>query len=157
MENLKLGSHIAIYNQENRSTIFILWIHIYLLYLFKQFLFLEDNCFTMLWWSLPYINASNNYIYIYISVPSWASHSHPILPIEVATEHQAGPPVLCISFPLVIYLTQDSVYTSVLLSQFVLPFLPLLWRPVCSLYLHLHFFSINRFISTIFLDSIYMH
>ena len=37
------------------------------------------------------------------------------------------------------------------------PLLPLLCLPDHSLHLHLHVFSVNRFIGTIFLDSIYMH
>ena len=37
------------------------------------------------------------------------------------------------------------------------PLLPPPCLSVCSLYLHLHCCPVNRFISTIFLDSIYMH
>ena len=42
--------------------------------------------------------------------------------LVVIPEHQAGLPVLCSSFQQVIYFTHDSVYTSVILCEFVLPF-----------------------------------
>ena len=48
--------------------------------------------------------------------------------------------------------SSSSVYTSMLFSQFVLAS-P---SPAVSLRLCLHFFSVNRFISTIFLDSLCM-
>ena len=53
------------------------------------------------------------------------SQPHPTL--LVITECQAGLPALFSSFPLAIYITHDSVFMSMLLSQFVLPSL----LPVC--------------------------
>ena len=51
-----------------------------------------------------------------------------------------------------------NVYVSMVLSQFVpLSLLPTLSPQVCSLCLHLHYYPADRFISTIFLDSMYMH
>ena len=46
---------------------------------------------------------------------------------------------------------------SMLLSIFVLPSPSPLCPQACSLCLRLYFFPVNRFISTVFLDSIYMH
>ena len=48
-----------------------------------------------------------------------------------------------------------SVHMSTLLSQFVPPALPL-YPHICSLCLHLYFFPANKFICTIFLDSVYI-
>ena len=76
------------------------------------------------------------------------------------SHHQSELPVLYSSFPLVIYFTYGNVCVSMLLSQFI-PSSP---SPAvstdlfqCSLCLHLYSFPANRFISTIFLDSIYMY
>ena len=60
------------------------------------------------------------------------------------------------SFLLAIYFTLGSVYTSILLFQFVPLLLPLCPQ-VHSVHLHLCSCHAKRFISTIFLDSIYMH
>ena len=64
------------------------------------------------------------YIYIYeIYIASFLSFP-PLLhnsPLQVITEHQAGLPVLYSSFPLASYFSHNSVYLSMLLSQFVLP------------------------------------
>ena len=82
------------------------------------YVLLEDNCFTMLWWSLTYINTNqSNYIYI----PSLEPPAPLISPPWVVTEGQAGLPVLQSSFPLLTCFTHDSLYMSMLLSQFVLP------------------------------------
>ena len=62
-----------------------------------------------------------------------------------------------LNWPEMISFTYGSVYVSMFLSQFVLPLLPPPCLSVCSLYLHLHCCPVNRFISTIFLDSIHMH
>ena len=56
---------------------------------------------------------------------------HPTHPL-VITEHQGELPALHSNFPLLIYFTHDSVYMSVLLSQFTLP-------PTVSI----HLFSIS--------------
>ena len=96
-------------------------------------------------------------IIIHTSLPSQASLLSPNPPLQVITEHQAGLLVLYSNFSPAIYFTHDSVYMLMLLS----PFVPLSLSPTVStrlfLHLHLHSFPVNRFISTIFLDSIYMH
>ena len=102
-------------------------------------------------------------IIIHMSLPSQASLLSPN-PTPLGhhldahhLEHQAGLPVLYSNFSPAIYFTHDSVYMLVLLS----PFVPLSPSPTVStrlfLHLHLHSFPVNRVISTIFLDSIYMH
>ena len=58
-------------------------------------------------------------LYLYIS-PLPHEPPYPIPPIQLDTEPQAGLPMLRSSFPLVICFTHESVYTSVLLSQFAL-------------------------------------
>ena len=61
-------------------------------------------------------------------------------------------------FPLPMCFTHGNLYVSLLCSQFPSPpLLPSLCPQVCSPCLCLHCCSANRFISTIFLDSIYMH
>ena len=84
---------------------------------------MEDNCFTVLCWFLPYIT-NHIYGYIYIYPLSLEPPSHPthIPPFCIVTEHQAGLPVLYISFPLASYLTCGHIYMSMLLSQFIPPF-----------------------------------
>ena len=53
-------------------------------------------------------------IIIHISLPS-------VPPLQAITEHKVRLPVLYGNFPPATYLTHDSVYMSVLLSQFVPP------------------------------------
>ena len=86
------------------------------------------------------------YMYIYIlSLPT------PLAFISVVKDHQDGHPVLYTSFPQTMYICQCYFLN---LSY---PLLSLLCPEVCSLHLYLHPFPENRFISTIFLDSVYMH
>ena len=60
------------------------------------------------------------------------------------------------NFPLAICFAYDNVYVSRLLSQLASP-LPFPTVPkVCSLCLHLYYYPANRFINTIFLDSIHI-
>ena len=49
------------------------------------------------------------------------------------------------------------MYISMLLTQFIHPFLPTLCPQVHSLCLHLYYYLAYRFNSTIFLDSICTH
>ena len=80
-------------------------------------------------------------------------HLPDIPPLSVITECQARLPVLYSGFPLGTGLHMI-VHKCLLLFQFVLPSLPPLCLPVLPLRLHLLFFSVNRIISTMFLDSI---
>ena len=54
-------------------------------------------------------------------------------------------------------LPRQCIYVNVTFSIYPTLSFPLLCPPDHSLHLHLHFFSVNRFISTIFLDSIYIY
>ena len=98
-----------------------------------------------------------NQLYIYTYILSLLSLSTAIPPLQVITEHRAELPVLYSSFPLAIYFTHGHVHMPVLLSQFVTPSLPTLCSQVRSLHLHLYSCSANKFISTIFLDFIYIY
>ena len=107
---------------------------------------------------LLYIKVTQVYVYIYPHIPSLLSlpPALPIPPLQVVTKHRADLPVLCSSFPLAIlhllvYICQCYFVAS---SQ---PPLPLLCPQVRSLRLHLYSCPATRFISTIFLDSVYRH
>ena len=71
--------------------------------------------------------------------------SHPILPIQVVTEHQAELPMLCSNFPLAISFTYGNIYAQVLLSQLVPASPDPLCPYVCSLCLSLYSCPVNRF------------
>ena len=85
-------------------------------------------------------------MYVYPFPPAPPSPS-PIPPFWVITENQAGLPVLFSKFPYNNF-THDSVYKSVLLSQFIPP------SPSPAVSTNSY---ATRFINTIFLDSIYMY
>ena len=95
------------------------------------------------------------YIYIYTLplVPLCPSHPTPLACHTVPT----GLPVLYGSFPLAIFFTHGNVYMSLLLSQFIPP------SPSSSVSTSPSFMSPSPFlpgkwfISTTFLDSIYIH
>ena len=72
-------------------------------------------CHTTTW-------ISSKYTYI----PSFLRLPPPPPQLQVITEHQAELPVLNGSFPLTTYFTHSSLYTSILLTQFV----PLIF-PLC--------------------------
>ena len=75
----------------------------------------------------------------------------PTPPHKVVREHQAELSELCSSFLLAIYFTNDSLYMSRLLSQFILPsLLPPLRPQACSLHLQ------KSTVSGIILHSAYM-
>ena len=59
---------------------------------------------------VPGLQQRESAIYIRLSPPSRASlPPHPILPLQIITEHQAEFPVLYCSFPLASYFIRDSV------------------------------------------------
>ena len=89
---------------------------------------------------------------------SWTSPPPPnpyILPCWVIAEHWTEFPVPYSSFPLAIYFTHGSVYMSIPISQFILSLSPTPHPHTHSLHLRLYFCPENRFISTIFLDSLH--
>ena len=83
------------------------------------------------------------------------SPSHPVPPLQVITECQAGLPMLYSSFHQLSTLHM-TVSMSVLLSQFIPPSFSLLCPQIPSLHLCLYSCPANRFISTTSLGSIYM-
>ena len=106
----------------------------------------------------------HNYTYIYINIyisllglPPLPSKllSWPLFPSAI-TECQAGLPMSYSSFPLAISHTIVYARQCYFLNSSH-PFLPLLCPQVHSLCLCLYALLENRFISTIFLDSRYMH
>ena len=91
------------------------------------------------------------------SLPDEPLFHSPIPLLQVIAEHQAELPVLHSSFPLAIYFMYGKVCVSILLSQFVPPTrCPAPFRGLLSMSASL-VLPANRFISNIFLDSIYMH
>ena len=117
------------------------------------------GCYALLQGIFP-TQGSNQHL---LRLLHWQAGSLPQLPtgktpsLQVITKCQAGVPVLYSSFPLVNCFTHDRVYMSMLVSQFVLLLLPPLCPHVHPLHLCFYSFPANRFISIIFLDSIYMH
>ena len=95
---------------------------------------------------------SHNYVYS----PSPRS-SYPIPLLQAITEHQAGLPMLHSSSPVVICFTHGSYICQCYFPSSSYPLLLPLCPQVCSLCLCLYSCPANSFVSTIFLDSIYMH
>ena len=101
-------------------------------------------CHTTKWISQKYA-----YVSFFLSIPPLPLHltslGHPKVP---------GWAPYVIQQLLTSYVTHNSVHMSILLSQFI----PTSLYPLCpQVHLHLHSFPANRFISTTFLDFIYMH
>ena len=124
------------------------------------FILLEDNCFTMLSWSLLYISMSQSYIhvyiYIYIDHPSSAS----LLPVLHPSPSSQSTRLSSLCFAATSHELAIS-HMAVYICQGCFPnrshpLLPPQHPPTCSLCLHLHFFSVNMINSTLSLDSIYM-
>ena len=123
------------------------------------FILLEDNCFTMLWWSLLYVIMSQSYIHVCIYIYIYISplFSLPLLHSSPSSQSTrlsslcfaATSQELAISH-MAVYICQRCFPSR---SH---PLLPPRHPPTCSLCLHLHFFSVNMINSTLSLDSIYM-
>ena len=80
---------------------------------------MEDNCFTMLCWFLPFNNVNQPYVYIYIGVHihlvallSLPPTPHPIPPLLVVSEHWVELSASYSKFPLAVYFTYGGVYVS---------------------------------------------
>ena len=117
---------------------------------------LKYNCFTVLCQFLLY---NKNQLYV-CNIPSLLSllPTPTIPPLQVITEHRAELPVLYIQhFQLAVCFMHGSIYMSVLLSQFIPPSPSPPVSTVHSLCLCLYSCPTNIFISSIFLESIYMH
>ena len=104
------------------------------------------------WHTSTWISQRYTYVPSLLNLPTT---SHSILPLKVVAEHQGlnlptADSHWLSNLHMVIYVFQCSSLSS------PLPLLPLLGPQVCFLCLCLHCSPENRFISTIFLDSIYM-
>ena len=123
--------------------------------LFNVFKFnvLIYSCFTMLYQFLLYDSESAICTHIsplFLSLPP--SPSSPVPPVQVITEHQAKLPVPYSRVLLAVCLTHGSEYMSIPISQ--PPHSPAPCPHVCYLHLHLYSCPADRFICTIFLDSL---
>ena len=111
---------------------------------------------------LLYNKVNQLYVYICPHIPSLLHllPPLPIPPLQVVTKHRADLPMQCSCFPLAIYFTFGSVYTSMSLSHFVPAYpSPSPCPQVHSLCLCLYSCPAPRFIRTIFLfflDSLYV-
>ena len=118
---------------------------------------LEDNCFTMLCWFLPYINMNQLRVYTRPLPREPLSH-FPVHPTLLgclrpqgsgSLHHTENPPWLSISYKIMHMFPSCSLSSSHSL-------LPLLCSQICSLCFHFYSYHANRFIIVIFIDSIYM-
>ena len=108
-----------LYSNKNCWVIFISpWYHFLFL-----FFYLEDNCFTMFWWSLPYINSNQSYSYIYISsfwsLPPLISFSNlclVILKIHMYCQAETSPCFLWCSWSLFILGKKKKEFALVLMK-----------------------------------------
>ena len=78
---------------------------------------MEDNCFTIFCWFLPYISISQPQVYV-CPLPLEPLSHLPTHPTPLGC-HRALLPASYSQFPLAIYFTYGNVYSSVLLSRFV--------------------------------------
>ena len=120
------------------------------------------SCLTMLCQFLPYNELNQLHVYICpfpLGSPFHTPPPHPIPLVKAITEHWAGLPelpVLCSRFPLA------NLHGVVHICQSYLPIHPSFPFTHCvhmSSLIHLCLYSCpeNKFISTIFVDSTYMH
>ena len=75
---------------------------------------MEDNCFTVLCWFLPYISMNQPKVYI-CPLPLEPSF-HSILPFRLSESTGFELPMSYSKFPLTIYFTYGIVYVSMLFS-----------------------------------------
>ena len=92
----------------------------FLIYLFKNFLKLEANYFTVFWWFLPYINMNQPWVYMsHILHPP--PTSLPIPSLRVVPMDRPWVPCLVHQTGLVICFTYGNIYVSMLFSQIISP------------------------------------
>ena len=120
---------------------------------------LEDQTFTVLCWFLPYNNMNHPQVAICPLLFECSSHpiptsSHPSRSSQntglSSLHHIANCPWLSVLHVVTCMLRRHSLNSSY-------PSLPPLCPQVCPLCLGLYSYPANRFISTIFLDSVYLH
>ena len=108
---------------------------------------------------VPAIHQRESAIGIHRPPPSGTSLAPPIPSHPSRLPQSTGFqfPVSYSKFLLAICFTYGTGYVSMLLSQFMPPSPFPTVSTICSLCLCLYCFPVNRFISIIFLDSVYMH
>ena len=122
---------------------------------FKIYFYVEDHCFTIGLASAIQQCESATDICTFLPSNLSPTPHHPTPP--GCHRAPAALPASHRNFPLAICFTYGNVYGSVLFSQFIQPFPSSIVSKVCSLCRCLFSCPAKRFISTIFLDSIYMH
>ena len=118
-----------------------------LLFFFKFIYFwLDDNCFTIFFWFLPYINMNQSWIYICLLLLEPLSHVLPHLPTLPGCHRAPDLSSLChiANLHWLSNFTYGNVYVSLLLSQFIPPLLTCLCPHVCSLCLHLRYRWVDK-------------
>ena len=115
---------------------------------------MEDNCFTILWWFLPYINMNWPQGYICPPILNSPSSSLPTPSSGLSQSTSFGCPASYIILVLAIYFTYGNVHVSILFSQISHPCLLPLSIKVCSLHLCLLCCPACRIVITVFLNSI---
>ena len=134
-------------------------LHLCVYFLFLNlFYLLKDNCFTEFCCFLSNLNMNQTWYTYSPSLLNLPPISCPIPLLQVDTEPLFEFPEPYSKFPLAIYFTYGNVSFHVTLSIHLTLSSPLSPCPqVYSLCLFLHCQSVNKFFSTIFLDSEYMH
>ena len=118
---------------------------------------MKDYCFTESCGFLSYINKNEPWVHSCPHPPDPPSHLPPHPNLQPVTESLFEFPKSYGKFPWAIYFTYGIVNFHVTPSHISpSPSSPTRMSMVCSLCLFLHCCPENKFISTIFLDSIYM-
>ena len=126
-------------------------------YIIHFFFFtLKGNCFIEFCGFLSYINKDQPLVHTCPLPPEPPFHLPPHTALQPVREPLFEFPESYSKFPLAIYFTYGNINLHVTLSTHLTHFSPTLCPQVCSLCLFLCCPE-NKFISTIFLDSIYMH
>ena len=125
-------------------------------FFFKCYFQLEDNCFTILWWFLPYIDMNQPWMYVCLTILNPPPTSLPTPSLWVVPEHQLWVPCFMHQthwssiLHMVIYMFQyyslNSSYPR------LLPQSP----KICSLHLCLFFCLAYKVVVIVFLNSIYI-
>ena len=163
-----MGSVSCLYTQDEQPTspvppkfFFLIYLNLFFYVIFCFFL----NLFTFNWrlialqyctgfcCTLTWIRHRYTYVPSLLNLPPT---SHSILPLWVVIEHQCEFPKPYSKFPVDIYFTYGSIYVSMLLFIHPTLFFPLVCTSLFSMSTS-PLLPLNRFISTIFLDSIYIY
>ena len=114
---------------------------------------MEANCFTILWWFLPYIDM--NQPWVYMCPPPWKPllPPSPLHPSRMSQSTISECPASCIKFALVIYFNMviymSLCYFLISFCAHLLPHSP----KVCSLHLCLFFCLAYRVVVIAFLNT----